>query len=248
MKDFLEKIGLSEKEATVYLYLLKVDSDSVADIAKHTDVNRTTVYPVLEQLIQKEFVEEIKEDGKVFYKARTPDRIESYLQEQKIKIEEQTHEAKDIIPQLKGAMRQEGQKPIIEYHEGRDAIVNAIKTRSFNAEDKDYFYTIYPRDAVESFFTQKELEVARNIRINNAVRSKSIYTYEKGEYSPDTTGDRIRVDPKEYPIKADISVHGDTIHIHTLGEHLGSIYIKSVDVAETFRTLFKLAFKKADQK
>ena len=248
MKDFLEKIGFSEKEASIYLHLLKVDNDNVADIAKHTDINRTTVYPVLQQLIQKEFVEEIKEDGKVFYKARTPDRIESFLQEQKIKIEEQVHEAKDVIPQLKGAMRQEGQKPIIEYHEGREAIINAIKTRSFNSEDKDYFYTIYPRDSVETLFTQKELEIARNVRINSEVRSKSIYTYEKGEYTPDTTGDRIRVDSKEYPIKADINVHGDTIHIHTLGEHLGSIYIKSIDVADTFRTLFKLAFKKIDQK
>lgn len=90
MKDFLEKIGLSEKEAATYLYLLKVDNDSVADIAKHTNINRTTVYPVLQQLMQKEFVEELKEKGKIVYRARTPDRIESYLQEQKIKIEEQT--------------------------------------------------------------------------------------------------------------------------------------------------------------
>lgn len=244
MKDFLEKIGFSEKEASVYLHLLKVDENSVADIAKYTDINRTTVYPVLQQLIQKEFVQEIKQDGKVFYKARTPDRIESFLQEQKIKIEEQTHEAKDIIPQLKGAMRQEGQKPIIEYHEGREAIVNAIKTRNLNEDDKDFFYTIYPRDAVENLFTQKELQVARNIRISKKIRSKSFYSYEKGEYTPDDTGDRVRVDHKEYPIKADISVHGDTVHIHTLGDHLGSIYIKSMDVAETIRTLFKLAFKK----
>lgn len=243
MKDFLEKIGLSEKEASIYLHLLKVDNNSVADIAKHTKINRTTVYPVLEQLMKKEFVEEIKEGGKIFYKARTPERIESYLQEQKIKIEEQTHEARDIIPQLKGVMRQEGERPVIEYHEGRDAIVNAIKTRNFDPKDKDYFYTIYPRDRIEKLFTEKELQLARSIRINKDIRSKSIYTYNKGEYAPDNTGDRIRIDSRDYPIKADISVHGDTIHIHTLGEHLGSIYIKSLDVADTFRTLFRIAFK-----
>ncbi len=243
MKDFLEKIGFSEKEASIYLYLLKVDSGNVADIAKHTDINRTTVYPVLQQLIQKEFVEEIKEDSKVFYKARTPERIESYLQEQKIKIEEQTNQAKDIIPQLKGVMRQEGQKPIIEYHEGREAIVYAAKTYNISEDGDEEMYLIYPRDILEDLFTEKERKVARELRINKNIRSRSFYTYNKGEYSPDNTGDRIRIDSKEYPVKADISVHGDGVQIHILGDKLGSIYIKSKDVADTLKTLFKLAFK-----
>ena len=149
MKDFLEKIGFSEKEASIYIYLLKVDSDNVADIAKHTEINRTTVYPVLQQHIQKEFVEEIKEDSKVFYKARTPERIESYLQEQKIKIEEQTNQAKDIIPQLKGVMRQEGQRPVVEYFDGRDAILQSSKNFFLGAKNDEIVYMIYPRDRVE---------------------------------------------------------------------------------------------------
>ena len=243
MKDFLEKIGFSEKEASIYIYLLKVDNDNVADIAKHTEINRTTVYPVLQQLIQKEFVEEIKEGSKVFYKARTPERIESFLQEQKIKIEEQTHQAKDIIPQLKSVMRQEGQKPIIEYHEGREAIVYAAKTYNISEDGDEEMYLIYPRDILEDLFTEKERKIARELRINKNIRSKSFYTYNKGEYSPDSTGDRIRIDPKEYPVKADISVHGDGVQIHILGDKLGSIYIKSKDVADTLKTLFKLAFK-----
>ncbi len=243
MNDFLEKIGFSEKEASVYLYLLKVDSDNVADIAKYTKINRTTVYPVLQQLIQKEFVEEIKEDGKVFYRARTPDRIESFLQEQKIKIEEQTHEARDIIPQLKGVMRQEGQKPVIQYHEGREAIVYAAKTYDISEGSDEEMYLIYPRDILEDLFTEKERKVARELRINKNIRSKSFYTYEKGDYSPDNTGDRIKIDSKKYPVKADISVHGDGVQIHILGDKLGSIYIKSRDIADTLKTLFKLAFE-----
>lgn len=128
------------------------------------------------------------------------------------------HEAKDIIPQLKGAMRQEGERPIIEYHEGRESIVNALKTREFDASVEEYFYTIYPRDRVEELFTEKERQVARNIRISKNIKGKSIYSYNKGEYTPDTTADRIRVESSEYPIKADISIYGDTVHIHTLGK------------------------------
>lgn len=243
MKDFLEKIGLSEKEAGVYLYLLKVDSDSVADIAKHTDINRTTVYPVLQQLIQKEFVEEIKEKSKVLYRARTPDRIESYLQEQKIKIEEQTHEAKDIIPQLKGMVREEGQRPVIEYGEGRDAILKAIKSYYASNEEGGDVFMIYPRDKVEALFTEKERRLVKELRLGKNIRTKSIYTYSKGEYNPDRTGDRFHVDEQEYPISADISIFNDRVRIHTLGETLSTINIRSKDLADTLRTLFKLAIK-----
>lgn len=248
IQDFLKEIGFSDKEAEIYLALIKVDCDTILDLSKKTKIGRTTIYPIIESLKEKGFVEEVKEKGKIQYRAKTPDRIESFLQEQKIKIEEQVNHSRDIIPQIKGIMRQGGDTPVIEYHEGREAIVNAIKTRNFDPNVNDYFYTIYPRDAVEDLFTKKELQIARNIRINSNIRSKSIYTYAKGEYVPDTTGDRIRIDSKEYPVKADISVYGDTIHIHSLGEHLGSIYIKSIDVAETFRTLFKLAFKQVDKK
>ena len=243
MKDFLEKIGLSEKEALVYLYLLKVENDSVADIAKHTKINRTTIYPVLQQLIHKEFVEEVQENGKAIYRARTPDRIESYLQEQKIKIEEQTHEAKDIIPQMKGVMRQDGQRPLIEYYDGREAILQSSKNFFADIKKDDEVYMIYPRDEVENLFTDKERKLLKDLRVNKEVRSKSIYTYTKGNYNPDNTGDRFHIDKHLFPVSSDISVYGDKVRMHTLGEKLGTISIINKEIAETLRTLFKLAIK-----
>ena len=243
LEKFLQEIGLSEKEAAVYLYLLKVDSDNIANIAKATDINRTTVYPILDTLMRKEFVEELKENEKSLFQARTPDRIESFIQEQKIKLEEQSHVAKDIIPQLKGIMREGGQRPIIEYYEGRDAIKKASKNYYENTDTGGEVYLIYPRDEVETLFSEKERQIAKELRLSKNVRSRSIYTYTKGEYKPDTTGDRFRVDEKEFPIKSDISVYADRVRIHILGEKLGTIYIKSKDVADTIQTLFKLAFK-----
>ncbi len=249
MQDFLEKIGLSEKEALTYLHLLKVDNDSIADISKHTNINRTTLYPILEQLIKKDFVEETEEKGKNLYRAQKPDRIESYLQEQKIKIEEQVNQAKDIIPQIKGIMRQGGERPIIEYHEGRDAILQSAKMYFPSKEDLEVC-SIYPRDRLEELFTNKERDVARNIRINNKVKSKAIYTYDNGEYSPqsNTNDQRIRINSAECPVKADIAVYGENVRIHMLGERLGTIFIKNRDVADTISTLFKLAFKNIEKK
>lgn len=243
LEKFLQEIGLSEKESLIYIHLLKVDQGSIADIAKDTKINRTTVYPVLDTLIKKEFVEEIKENGKVFYQARTPDRIESYLQEQKVKLEEQEHTAKDIVPRLKGIMKLGGQRPVIEYGEGREAILKAVKNYYAVGETDGEVYMIYPRDRVEEIFTEKERSLLRELRISKNIKSISIYNYSKGEYNVTDTGNRFRVDEKEYPITAEINIFNDRVRIQTLGETLSSINITSKDFAETLQTLFKLAIQ-----
>ena len=88
-KKFLQDIGLSEKEAAVYLSLLSVDSASVIELSKSTDINRTTLYPILDDLIAKKLVVEIKHDKKVRFQAESPERIETYVQNRKNQLEEQ---------------------------------------------------------------------------------------------------------------------------------------------------------------
>lgn len=243
IEEFLQKIGFSEKESAIYIHLLKMDQDSIANIAKATTINRTTVYPILDSLVKNEFVEEISIDEKSMYRARTPDRIESYLQEQKIKIEEQAQQAKDIIPQMKGIMREDGQRPIIEYGEGREEILKAIKSYYSSTETDGEVLMIYPRDKIEVLFTEKERSFAKSLRLSKNIKTKSIYTYSKGDYNPDSTGTRFHIDEKEYPINADISIFNDRVRIHTLGDNLSTIGIRSKDFADTLRTLFKLAIK-----
>lgn len=242
IQDFLKEIGFSDKEAEIYLALIKVDCDTILDLSKKTKIGRTTIYPIIESLKEKGFVEEVKEKGKIQYRAKTPDRIESFLQEQKIKIEEQVNHSRDIIPQIKGIMRQDGDLPIIEFQEGREAILNSAKIH-FPSDKETEVYLLYPRDKIEDLFTEKERRLARNIRITKHVKSKSIYTYDKGEYNPDNTGDRYKIDSKKYPIKVEIGIHDDNVHIHLLNDHIGSIYIRSKDIADTLKSLFELAIK-----
>ena len=64
-EQFLEEIGLSEKEAKIYLALLQVDSALISDLAEKTKINRTTVYPVLESLAKKGLVSELQEGKKM---------------------------------------------------------------------------------------------------------------------------------------------------------------------------------------
>lgn len=83
-EKFLEELGLSDKESKVYLALLEVETDSVIDLAKKTDINRTTIYPVLESLSKKGLISEVKVDKKIRYAAESPERLETYVERRKI--------------------------------------------------------------------------------------------------------------------------------------------------------------------
>ncbi len=241
LEKFLVEVGLSDKEAKVYMFLLTVDEPNVAEISKKTKINRTTIYPVIDSLTEKGLVEEITKNEKTYIHALPPERIESYIEEQKIKLSEQSKIVKDMVPKFKAVARGLGERPIVEYYTGQEEILRSARNM-FDGGEGGLMYVIYPRDEVEKSFTPKELEPVKKKRIEKNVKIVSIYSYSKGEYTSDITMDRKRIDPEKYPIKAEIGIYNESVRIHIFGKHAGTIFIKSADVAETLRSLFKLAF------
>ncbi len=242
LEKYLQEIGLSDKESLVYTALLHVDNDSVLDLSKKTKINRTTIYPVLESLAKKGLISEVKIDKKVRYQAEPPERLETYVERQKVVLDEQSKRLKDIIPQLKSVQREAGERPIVKYFEGREGIISSFDEFFRNSEGNDTVYLIYPYDLVRSLFTESEREKYRKLRIDRNIKSKTIYTSSEIERPSDRTGDRFRIDGNKYPISCDISIFKDRVRISTLDSSLSGIFIVSKDFADTMRSLLNLYF------
>jgi sugar-specific transcriptional regulator TrmB len=239
LEKYLQEIGLSDKEASVYAKLLEVDSDTVLDLSKKTKINRTTIYPVLESLQKKGLVSEIKMDKKVQYQAESPDRLETFVERQKVVLEERSTRLKDIIPQLKSVQRESGERPVVKYYEGREGII-ASSEEFFSPDDKGGdMYLVYPRDLLSEIFTESERVKYKTRRVDKDIKTKVIYTSSSGEIV-DSTGTRVKIDQKKYPITCDISIYKDRIRIHTLKKSLAGIFIRSQDIADTLRSLMDL--------
>lgn len=244
INKFLKGIGLSDKEIAVYIELLSKEKSSVLDLSKKTNIIRTSVYPILDNLLEKGLVSEIKIGKKVYFQAEAPERIGSYIESQKIRFEEQSQLAKEYIPQLKSLSRQTGEKPIVKIYEGREGIFKA-QDESFGYEKirKDEIaYMIYPFDIVENLLSEQELKKTSGLRKKLGIKVESIYTYSKGERPAGENSVRLRLDEKKYPISCDISIFRDVVRIITLGKSLSSMVIKSQDIADTLRSLFKAVF------
>lgn len=247
LEKYLQEIGLNEKEAAVYVTLIQVDDASVIDIGKKTGINRTTVYIVLESLKKKGLISETTIGKKTHYQAEPPERLETYVERQKVTLNEYAKRLSDIIPQLKSIQRETGTKPIVKLYEGKEGIISLNEELYENDDEGGTAYLLYSRDLLDSVFTKDDQMKYRSVRLQKKVKTKVLYTSTGPNRPSDDTGERIKIDEKRYPISCDISIYKDRVRIGILGKKLSGIFIKSQDLADSLRSLFDFAidsFKK----
>lgn len=93
MKEQLISIGFSDKDAEIYLALMKLGRANLAEIMKKTSIERRTIYDVLERLIQKGWASYFEENSRKYYLATSPEIILKDL-------EQKNKEFEKIIPEL----------------------------------------------------------------------------------------------------------------------------------------------------
>jgi sugar-specific transcriptional regulator TrmB len=243
IEKFLTDLGFSEKEIEVYLKLLSVEHATVTELARMTSINRTTLYPILEQLLEKKIVLEVEKGKKARFQAEPPERLATYIQNEKTKLEEQEKLLDEVIPRLKSVSLQTGEKPIVKIFEGREGIIKSTEETFESTDNEKIVYLIYNKDQIDAAFSEKEKKGARNPRLEKGIKAVSIYKKTGEDLLSDEMSERHRIKNEAYPITCDINIYDDRVRIHTMGESLNAIYIKNKDVADTLRTLFKLAIE-----
>lgn len=117
----LRKLGLTDKEARVYLAALALGYTSVQKIARQAQISRPTAYEVIKNLEKKGLMSESKEAGKKYFVAESPDRLLGLLHIQKREIEEKEREFLRIIADVKNKYALAG-KNAIKTYQGENGI------------------------------------------------------------------------------------------------------------------------------
>ena len=248
--DYLKNIGISEKEISIYIYLLSVDSALPMEISKGTKMKRSTVYVILELLKKKGLVRKIQRGRRHAYIAEDPERIKFLLEELKLQTEQSIMSVDAILPQLKATIRKHGEPPLIKYFEGESAVQASMEALAANPRVReDLDYGVFPMELVHKLFASRNLRKFIDFRITENKSFKILYTSEEGELPHTYEGqDSIRIDHKKYPLLCDISVFEDEVRFHMLGKSVYGILIKNQELATTLISLIELASKGAKQK
>lgn len=237
----LIKIGLSDKEAKVYLAALELGQASVQDIASKAGVNRPTTYVVLESLIKKGLCSTYHKDKKVHYIAESPEVIHSILELQKKTIEEKQKQIEDLMPQLRAIYNQQESKPVVRFFEGKDGLRTMIQEQM--SADTKLIRMMFSFDDLKKIFSQEEIDKAYHDRVAKKTKVKSIFAAEEYQMRSSSELDESQSIPEsQFPVHCDIAFFDNKIRIASLGKRLGGVIIEDEDIYKTFVSLFELAW------
>lgn len=137
----LKNLGLSEKEAKIYLALLQLGPSTPYQIANKAEIKRPTAYVIAEELVEKGLIVHVPGEDKKRYIARTPD---AFIEEQGEKL----RAARAILPELRSFQKGTVEKPSIMYYEGAEGVRQAYEYRKRELHGKEIVgFFASPEDA-----------------------------------------------------------------------------------------------------
>lgn len=180
----LEKIGLKEKEAKVYTALLKHGSSLANQLAKQTNILRSSIYDYLEILLNKGFITYTIKSGKKFFQAVAPQKILDNFQERK---EQEEIALKQIIPELTKLQDFSEKKAKVEIFEGKEGMKSAM---SYILKEKPKEILVYGSSGVSYKLLPFFMEHWHKQRAKQKIKLKIIYN------NTTETQERIKQGPK----------------------------------------------------
>ena len=124
MIEKIERLGLSDKEARVYLHLLESRGGYPSAVASATKLNRSTVYKILTALAIKGLASEIEHGKKIFYQPEPLNKLERYVGYQMERAQEARESAVKLLPELE-TLFANAENPKVSFYKGKEQVIEA---------------------------------------------------------------------------------------------------------------------------
>lgn len=206
--EALEQVNFSPKEVTIYLALLSLGTAKGGVLAKKTDLNRTTVYDVLDGLLRKGVISKYRKGSQTYFSALDPDRLISYLDREKeeaaANLEKRKKRLTDLLPQLISLQDISSTRPKVQFFEGekgmREAYEDTLTSRepirayanvqTMHEGLPDFFPEYYKRRAANKIFIkavvpQNELSKERHTHDQEEMREIRFLPQSDMNFSPE---------------------------------------------------------------
>ncbi len=242
IKEALSLVGLGKRQTSLYLIGLKLGPASILQLSKKTKINRPTLYKTMEELLDQGLFKTVLDKGRKLYVPIEPGELLEYLKRKEAAL-------KKAMPELLALAQIGGDKPKVEYFEGRDQLKTLFwEGATCGAEIVRNFF---PSKYMLELFDREELEATVEARIKNHTLSKTLRTtgYEeefRGSKKQQEQLREIRYVSDDKIIPMGLAIYHDTVAIHApIKENFG-LKITSPSFAKLMTTFFDAMWEQAD--
>src|SRR3989338_9011848 len=229
----LEKFGLSDKEAKVYLACLELGPSTAAQIAQKADVNRATTYVAIESLTKQGLLSSHEKDSKTFFSAEDPAMLKRLLDQQREEVKNKLSSLEELLPELVKMHNYSGEKPNVRFFEGKEGLLTMqedfLKTKDKKIE------AIYNVDDYNKVFSKEEQKIYYQTRIKKKIYARVLYNRKAGsfEIATDKLTDARLIPSNSFLFSSDLSIYGNKIAIASLQGKLVGVIIENKEMVNT---------------
>lgn len=151
IKNFLIDFGLTDKEIMIYLTLLKTGPNTIMNLARETNIKRSTTHNTVEELIKKGLVSQTNYGERRMVVAEDPKKLEFLMEQKKWEMRKLEDNMPDIVKGIYDLVpkAKENTRVSVKYYQGKEEI-KGIYEQTLQADhvysfvNMDKYYEIFP--------------------------------------------------------------------------------------------------------
>jgi len=244
--EFLESVGISRKEAMVYLDLLNYGESQTGKICERTRIPSSYIYGILNSLIEKGLATYKLINNVKLFSASNPDALTQLFEEKEKEVIKQKTELLGFITKLKAAEPRPRRPNDFKYFQG----VRGIKSlyldiiTSWKKGDEYYIASAPTKsfEKLEAFF----MEIVHKKRIKDGVTMKILVNRNSEKWGLKRT--KLPLTEVRYldaDTKTEYGVLNDYFFLVTYGAEPYGLLIKDRNFADTYKIFFDLLWNQA---
>src|SRR3989338_5531194 len=236
LNDTLRDIGLSEKEATIYLASLSLGSSTVLKIARRSNMKRTTVYSVIDTLKEKGLIRIDLKGLKQKYIAENPEKLE-------VMLERRANEFQNKLPEFMALYKLKGEESTIKYYTGLEAMKNIYMDTLKEIKIHEDYLVIANQEkwyTLQSEFAQKFIEAQAKLKINICLLFQDSPIAREQKKFEKNFNRKIKILPAGTPLNVDTLLLPNKLIVLELTPPYMTVVIENKSLIELHREMFEL--------
>lgn len=225
----------------MYLALLVLGEATADATAKEAELNRSTTYVQIKQLMSSGLVTTYKNKKKTLFAAESPSNLDLILDQRVRELQKKQADLNLLIPELTQIFAQNAERrPVVRFFEGKEGLLSMRK--EMLREEISDIYVVTALDEFKKLFTQKELDDFSERRKQLGITTHILFSSETTDRIEIPAPNRARKINHPTPFRSDVYVFGHNVAFATHGSDVSGVLIINKNIADTMRNIFDMSW------